>query len=195
MVFQVDEIRGVVIFATNCGKNSDKIAWVRIRIFRNFAASMIFFFLVARYMRIFNRSTVLIPQRKIVSVVENAHLSRILLSVFLFLSVCGSVQAQSDYYLRQAEGYMRDAEYYNRRAEGYERDAEYYNKQAEGYLRDADYYTRHQDYDKANTRIRWANDASEKARTRLKWAADEREKARTRLKWAQEAMEKAKRSS
>ena len=59
--------------------------------------------------------------------------------VILLLTLSVSVLAQSDYYIRQAESYMRDAEYYNKRAASYERDAEYYNKQAQSYLRDADY--------------------------------------------------------
>ena len=98
-----------------------------------------------------------------------------------------------DYYVRQAESYMRDAEYYTKKAEGYDREAEYYNKKAQGYLREADYYTRNKKYDKANTYSRWANEASDKARTQMRWANEAREKARLRMKWAQEAMEKARR--
>ena len=45
-----------------------------------------------------------------------------------------------DYYLKQAEGYQREAKFYFNQAEGYERDARYYNNQAQKYLKDAEYY-------------------------------------------------------
>ena len=50
--------------------------------------------------------------------------------------------SQSDYYMRQARSYQREAEYYTKQAQRYDKDAEYYNRQAQGYLREAEYYSK-----------------------------------------------------
>ena len=180
----------VVKFATSCGKECDKGVRLRIELFRKFAKRKIGDLLLIEFVFI-TPLLVMYIFAKIMQAMKR------LFPVFLLLvicTICVTANAQSDYYIRQAESYMREAEYYNKQAAGYERDAEYYNKQAQGYLRDVDYYTRQHDYDKASTRTRWAKEATEKAQTRMKWAAEAREKARTRNKWAQEAMEKARQS-
>ena len=44
--------------------------------------------------------------------------------------------AQSNYYVKKAQSYQREAEYYQKKAEGYRREAAYYLKKAQGYQRD-----------------------------------------------------------
>lgn len=70
--------------------------------------------------------------------------------------------AQSDYYLKKAQNYQREAEYYQKKADGYRQNATYYFKKAEGYQRDAAYYTKRGDLDvriltHVMQRMKWIN--------------------------------------
>ena len=71
---------------------------------------------------------------------------------------------QSDYYMRQARSYQREAEYYTRQAQSYDREADYYNRQAQNYLREAEYYSKRENYDQVRSYQRRAKDATDKAR-------------------------------
>ena len=55
---------------------------------------------------------------------------------------CNVTNLQSDYYMRQARSYQREAEYYTRQAQSYDREVDYYNRQAQNYLREAEYYSK-----------------------------------------------------
>lgn len=70
--------------------------------------------------------------------------------------------AQSNYYVKKAQSYQREAEYYQKKAEGYRREAAYYLKKAQGYQRDVAYYTKRSDIDVQRhtlvmLRMRWIN--------------------------------------
>ncbi len=69
-------------------------------------------------------------------------MKRIILLITLFLGLVTITFAQSDYYIKKAQSYQREAEYYQKKAEGYRREATYYLKKAEGYQREAAYYTK-----------------------------------------------------
>lgn len=62
--------------------------------------------------------------------------------ILSFSLCCLELNAQSDYYERQARSHQSDAAYYVKQAQGYDRDAEYYMREAAGHLRDAEYYQR-----------------------------------------------------
>ncbi len=62
---------------------------------------------------------------------------RMLLLITMLLGLVTTAFAQSDYYIKKAQSYQREAEYYQKRAEGYRREAAYYLKKAEGYQREA----------------------------------------------------------
>lgn len=115
------------------------------------------------------------------------------LTLFLFLFMGVPAHAQSDYYIRQAKEYLRDAEDCNKRADSYDREVEYLQKQARDYLRDAEDYRYRKKYDKAKTCIRYAYESLDKARNRILKSKEERDKAIIRMKQSQEAMDKAKR--
>ena len=66
-------------------------------------------------------------------------MKRILLLIAASL-VFFTSNAQSDYYKRKADGYLRKAEYYQKKAEGYRREANYYLNKAAGYEEEAAYY-------------------------------------------------------
>ena len=62
--------------------------------------------------------------------------------ILSFLLSCLELNAQSNYYERQARSHQSDAAYYVKQAQGYDRDAEYYMREAASHLRDAEYYHR-----------------------------------------------------
>ena len=96
-------------------------------------------------------------------------------------TILSAYSLSRDYYLKQAEGYQREAKFYFNQAEGYECDAQYYNNQAQKYLKDAEYYAGKNDLDKVATYQRWAKDALDKAQMRTRWADEARDKGKTRL--------------
>ena len=63
-------------------------------------------------------------------------MKRVLFLMALLLCMAATAHAQSDYYIRKAQGYQREAEYYQRQAEGYRREAAYHLKKAESYQRE-----------------------------------------------------------
>lgn len=79
---------------------------------------------------------------------------------------CNVTHLQSDYYMRQARSYQREAEYYTRQAQSYDREADYYNRQAQNYLREAEYYSKRENYDQVRSYQRRAKDATDKAESR-----------------------------
>ena len=66
----------------------------------------------------------------------------------ILLCMVATAHAQSDYYIRKAQGYQREAEYYQRQAEGHRREAAYHLKKAESYQREVEYYIRKENTDK-----------------------------------------------
>lgn len=79
-----------------------------------------------------------------------------LLLLMILMTSVYIVLAQSDYYIKKAQSYQREAEYYQKKADGYRDNAEYYLKRAEKYQRDAAYYTKRGDLDRAKTYSRYA---------------------------------------
>ena len=61
---------------------------------------------------------------------------------------------------------------------------QYWIKKAEGYLREASYYTNKGDIDRANTQTRYAREAMDKAKTQQRYAKDADEKAAMYLRRA-----------
>ncbi len=57
---------------------------------------------------------------------------RILLLVTVLLGLITSSFAQSDYYIKKAQSYQREAEYYQKKAEGYRREASYLSQKGRG---------------------------------------------------------------
>ena len=114
--------------------------------------------------------------------------------VLVLLMVAGwlPVWGQSDYYLRQAQSYQREAEYYTKQAVGYEREVEYYTKQAQSYLREAEYYSKRQDFDRARSYERKAHDATDRAESYARKARDARERAQVYMRKAANALERAR---
>ena len=91
----------------------------------------------------------------------------LLLLMILIMTSVYIVLAQSDYYIKKAQSYQREAEYYQKKADGYRDNAEYYLKRAEKYQRDAAYYTKRGDLDRANTYSRYAENEMDKYETQL----------------------------
>ena len=96
---------------------------------------------------------------------------KMLLFITMLFGFVTASFAQSDYYIKKAQSYQREAEYYQKKAEGYRREASYYLKKAEGYQREAAYYTKRGDIDRAKTQTRYAEDAIDKYKTQLRYAS------------------------
>lgn len=73
------------------------------------------------------------------------------------------LEAQNDYYIKQAQSYQREAKYHTKQVLGYELEADFYNRQAQGYLRVAEYYSKRKNYDNAKTYQQRAHNATDKA--------------------------------
>ena len=58
-------------------------------------------------------------------------MKKIFLLITLLLGTVTIAFAQSDYYLKKAQQYQREAEYYQKKAEGYQREAAYYTKRGD----------------------------------------------------------------
>ena len=82
--------------------------------------------------------------------------------ILSFLLSCLELNAQSDYYERQARSHQSDAAYYVKQAQGYDREVEYYMREAAGHLRDAEYYQRQKQYKQARSSLRKARNAIER---------------------------------
>ena len=63
--------------------------------------------------------------------------------------------AQSDYYIKKAQSYQREAEYYPKKADGYRHETAYYLKKAEGYQREVILIV--QRHTLVMLRMRWIN--------------------------------------
>lgn len=95
-----------------------------------------------------------------------------LLFIFTMIAISVlTVSAQSDYYIKKAQSYQREAEYYQKKADGYRREAAYYLKKAEGYQHDAAYYTKRGDLDRAKTYSRYAENEMDKYETQHRCTA------------------------
>lgn len=95
-----------------------------------------------------------------------------LLLIFTMIAISVlTVSAQSDYYIKKAQSYQREAEYYQKKADGYRREAAYYLKKAEGYQHDAAYYTKRGDLDRAKTYSRYAENEMDKYETQHRCSA------------------------
>ena len=114
-----------------------------------------------------------------------------LLFIFTMIAISVlTVSAQSDYYIKKAQIYQREAEYYQKKADGYRDNAEYYLKRAEKYRRDAAYYTKRGDLNRAKTYSRYAENKMYKYETQLHNAAQADDKAAMYLRWAADAFKK-----
>ena len=70
--------------------------------------------------------------------------------------------------------------------------SDYYMRQARSYQREAEYYTRNKQDDRARSYRRKAEDETDKAQYQKKLANDAKETARQRLRSASDAMDRAK---
>lgn len=118
-------------------------------------------------------------------------MKKIVLILIACLFVLPASGDDFEYYMRQAEGYQREAEYYNRQAEGYDKEADYYARQAQSHLKEAAYYLRRGDSDRAKTYQSRAEDARDREESYRDRAKDARDRARSYLRKAADAMEKA----
>ena len=89
-------------------------------------------------------------------------MKRLFLLLLYMVAINTVSTAQSNYYVKKAQSYQREAEYYQKKAEGYRREAAYYLKKAQGYQRDVAYYTKRSDIDVQRhtlvmLRMRWIN--------------------------------------
>ena len=57
---------------------------------------------------------------------------RTILFITMLFTLTVTVSAQSDYYIKKAQSYQREAEYFQKKAEGYRREAAYYLKKQRG---------------------------------------------------------------
>ena len=117
------------------------------------------------------------------------HMKRLFFVVILLISL-SSAFAKSDYYIKKAQSYQREAEYYQKKADGYRREAAYNLKKAEGYQHVAAYYTKRGDLDRAKTYSRYAENEMDKYETQLRYAAQANDKAAMYLRWAADALKK-----
>ena len=89
-------------------------------------------------------------------------MKRLFLLLLCMVAVVDITTAQSDYYIKKAQSYQREAEYYQKKADGYRDNAEYYLKRAEKYQRDAAYYTKRGDLDRTKTYSLYADNEMDK---------------------------------
>ena len=92
-------------------------------------------------------------------------MKRLFLLLLCMVAVVDITTAQSDYYIKKAQSYQREAEYYQKKADGCRREAAYYLKKAEGYKREAAYYLKRGDLDRAKTYSRYAENEVDKYAT------------------------------
>lgn len=84
-------------------------------------------------------------------------LTYLLLVASLFLN------AQSDYYSRQALNYLRETKRYENQVRCYENNENYYQRQLQSKLRDAEYYSRLKNYSMVSTSLTNARNSNSHA--------------------------------
>ena len=112
-----------------------------------------------------------------------------LLIIEMFLGLVTISFAQSDYYIKKAQSYQREAEYYYKKAEDYWKYATCYLKKAEG-AREKLPITQRGDIDRVKTQTRYAEDATDKYKTQPRYAAEADDKAAMYLRCAADALKK-----
>ena len=134
-------------------------------------------------------AAIIVPR---IFIVKTAIIMKRILLLLSILAMCVSMNAQSDYYMKQARSFQREAEYYTKQAQGYDREVDYYNRQAQGYLREAEYYSKREKYDQVRNYQRRAKDASDKAESYKRKANFARDKAKSYMRKAENALQNAK---
>ena len=85
--------------------------------------------------------------------------------------------AQSNYNLKLAEKYTREAKYYQQKAADYRKDANYYFNKAKKYQRESVYYTKKVDVVRAKTKTIDYEDAMDKYKLSIRYAEEAEDKA------------------
>ena len=82
-------------------------------------------------------------------------MKRLFLLLLCMIVTVDITTAQSDYYIKKAQSYQREAEYYPKKADGYRHETAYYLKKAEGYQREVILIV--QRHTLVMLRMRWIN--------------------------------------
>lgn len=113
--------------------------------------------------------------------------------VLIFLTCLNTcLNAQNDYYIRQAESYQREVEYYQSQIQRYDREAEYYNNEANKNFRDAQYYFRNKKYNQAKSCLRQAWSNMDRANDYSKMAANSRDNVKSYIRKMESAIQNIK---
>lgn len=108
------------------------------------------------------------------------------------LCVNNVLNAQNDYYIKQAESYQREVEYYQSQIQRYNREIEYYTNEANKNFRDAQYYFRNNKYNQAVSCLRQAYSNMGKANDYSNMAENARDNVKSYIRRMEAAIQNIK---